>query len=513
MKTDITGIAKNILQVRSSLKAEASSDPKEEKLSVSFFELMSQNTVSSNAKTASGSDELVYRVEAKGSNTTQTAYDTSANPVKNVSVKEEVPPEEILSETPELLEEYEEEVRSALKELLGVTDEEIDKILESLGLSITDLGNIQDLTAFVQEVTGEDIGALFLSEDFQNLKNQISEATETLCAELGITKEEWKTLAESISQQMQPSEEAAESTKAPDNMENMLQAEEPEDTAAKQEAVSGETPHAAEAETQKAQTAAIVQKADEPQKETVFAEQPEEVRQETEHAVQGSASMQQEAEDASEDSGFGAKKQELPEQMKNTAADAANEHIHAAAFAESRTVSAEEFAVPREAAAVPYANQADAMELIEQIARQVRVTVSAGATSMELQLNPENLGKIYLNITEKEGAIRAQFAAQNQTVKEALETQVAELRQTLNQQGIKVDAIEVTVASHEFEQNLEENARQEEQMRQQMEESQKNARRSLNLSELDELSGLMTEEERLVAQIMRDNGNQVDLTA
>ena len=109
--------------------------------------------------------------------------------------------------------------------------------------------------------------------------------------------------------------------------------------------------------------------------------------------------------------------------------------------------------------------------------------------------------------------MRAQLAAQNQTVKEALETQVAELRQSLSQQGIKVDAIEVTVASHEFEQNLEENARQEEQMREQMQQSGKQTRRSLNLSELDELSGLMTEEEQLVAQIMRDNGNQVDLTA
>ena len=153
------------------------------------------------------------------------------------------------------------------------------------------------------------------------------------------------------------------------------------------------------------------------------------------------------------------------------------------------------------------------MQIIEQIAKQVRVTVSAAATSMEMQLNPENLGKIYLNITEKEGAVRAQLAAQNQTVKEALETQVAELRQSLSQQGIKVDAIEVTVASHEFEQNLEENARQEEQMREQMQQSGKQTRRSLNLSELDELSGLMTEEEQLVAQIMRDNGNQVDLTA
>ena len=88
-----------------------------------------------------------------------------------------------------------------------------------------------------------------------------------------------------------------------------------------------------------------------------------------------------------------------------------------------------------------------------------------------------------------------------------------ELRQSLNQQGIKVDAIEVTVGAHEFEQNLEENAREEEQMQQQMQESKKGTRRSLNLNELDGLSGLMSEEEQLAAQIMKDNGNQVDLTA
>ena len=131
---------------------------------------------------------------------------------------------------------------------------------------------------------------------------------------------------------------------------------------------------------------------------------------------------------------------------------------------------------------------------------------------MEMQLNPENLGKIYLNISEKEGVIRAQLAAQNEVVKEALETQMVELRQNLNQQGIKVDAIEVTVATHEFEQNLDGQAKQEEQAGEQMEQNQKKARRSLNLNDLDGLSGLMSEEEELVAKIMRNNGNQVDLT-
>lgn len=70
---------------------------------------------------------------------------------------------------------------------------------------------------------------------------------------------------------------------------------------------------------------------------------------------------------------------------------------------------------------------------------------------MEMQLNPENLGKVYVNISSKEGVIHAQLAASNEAVRAALETQVADLRQNLNQAGVKVDAVEVTVASHEFE--------------------------------------------------------------
>lgn len=154
----------------------------------------------------------------------------------------------------------------------------------------------------------------------------------------------------------------------------------------------------------------------------------------------------------------------------------------------------------------------DTMDLIEQFAENVKVTVAENASSMEIQLNPENLGKVYLQISSEQGSVRAQIAASNEAVKAALEIQVAELRETLEQSGIKVDSIEVTVASHEFERNLEQGQSREfeEGQRQQEQQSQ---RRNINLSSLDELSSLMTEEEALVAQIMKDNGNSVDLTA
>ena len=108
--------------------------------------------------------------------------------------------------------------------------------------------------------------------------------------------------------------------------------------------------------------------------------------------------------------------------------------------------------------------------------------------------------------------MNAQFHATNEVVKEALEAQIATLRESLNQAGVKVDSIEVTIASHEFERNLEQNHQNpEEQMNGREQNVQK--RRNLNLDSLDELTGMMTEEEALVAQIMKDNGNTVDFTA
>ena len=131
---------------------------------------------------------------------------------------------------------------------------------------------------------------------------------------------------------------------------------------------------------------------------------------------------------------------------------------------------------------------------------------------MEMQLNPEHLGKIYLEITSKDGTVSAHLTAQNEVVKEALESQIADLKQNMNQAGVKVDAVEVTVGGHEFERNLEQNAKQEEQQAEEREKAA-NATRHINLNELNGLSGLMTEEETLVAKMMAEQGNSVDFTA
>ena len=154
----------------------------------------------------------------------------------------------------------------------------------------------------------------------------------------------------------------------------------------------------------------------------------------------------------------------------------------------------------------------DTTELINQIVDNIRLNVSQDTTSIEMQLNPENLGRVYVHLSAKEGTVNAQFTATNEVVKEALEAQIVTLKENLNQAGVKVDAVEITVSSHEFERNLEQGQSREEQEGEYQEAAAKQRRRNINMSSMDELAGVMTEEESLVAQMMRDNGNSVDMT-
>jgi len=163
----------------------------------------------------------------------------------------------------------------------------------------------------------------------------------------------------------------------------------------------------------------------------------------------------------------------------------------------------------------PVLTRFQTMQMITQISEQARINISREVTSIEMILNPESLGKIYLNVSQEKGAMKAHLVAQNEVVKEALEQQMIALKDSLNKAGVKVEAVEVSVGTHEFERNLEEGMhQQEEQSRQQEEQaSQMTRRTSIDLNNLDELQGLMSEEDKLVAQMMKDHGNSVNYMA
>ena len=149
-------------------------------------------------------------------------------------------------------------------------------------------------------------------------------------------------------------------------------------------------------------------------------------------------------------------------------------------------------------------------EIVNQVVEQIKVTVKPDTSAMEIQLNPENLGKVNLSVVAKEGHITAQFVTETEMAKHALEGQMQQLRETLGEQGLKVDEVEVTVSNFDFSQSSQANA--EEQKQQQQSVFSKKVARNLNINNMDDLED-MTEEEQLAAKIMQLNGNQVDYTA
>ena len=85
-------------------------------------------------------------------------------------------------------------------------------------------------------------------------------------------------------------------------------------------------------------------------------------------------------------------------------------------------------------------------QIVEQVVHHVRVRVMPETTSMELQLNPASLGRVNLTVATTAGAATATLVVENQMAKEALESQMIQLKETFAEQGLKVDAVEVTVA-------------------------------------------------------------------
>lgn len=96
------------------------------------------------------------------------------------------------------------------------------------------------------------------------------------------------------------------------------------------------------------------------------------------------------------------------------------------------------------------ANIRQMQDITNQIVEQIKITINPSQTAMELQLNPENLGKVNLSVVYKEGVMTAHFTAQNEAVKEALESQIQVLKDNFSNQGLKVESVEVTVSNFTF---------------------------------------------------------------
>lgn len=150
-------------------------------------------------------------------------------------------------------------------------------------------------------------------------------------------------------------------------------------------------------------------------------------------------------------------------------------------------------------------------EIMNEILDFMKTSVKPEETTLNMQLHPESLGTLQIQLTSKGGAVTAQFLAQNETVREVLETQMVTLKQNLEEQGIKVEAVEVMVETHGFEQSFENQQRSFD--REQKPEGRQIRRLRLNEEITEEQLEQLTAEDRVAAQVMLDNGTTVDYMA
>ena len=158
------------------------------------------------------------------------------------------------------------------------------------------------------------------------------------------------------------------------------------------------------------------------------------------------------------------------------------------------------------------ASGADTQDIMRQIMDYMKVSVKADSSDLEMQLHPQSLGTLHIQMASKNGVVTANFITQNETVKAALESQMIQLKESFAEQGVKVEAIEVTVQTHQFEQNLEQ-GRGGQSNRESGTGVGRRRTRRINLNAAFAEEEPQTEEDKIAADMMSANGNTVDFTA
>ena len=83
-------------------------------------------------------------------------------------------------------------------------------------------------------------------------------------------------------------------------------------------------------------------------------------------------------------------------------------------------------------------------EIPRQIVEQARLLRTLNDTQMVIRLHPEHLGELTLRVSVgSNGAVQASFHSDNAQVRNVIENSLVQLRQELNNQGLKVDRVGV----------------------------------------------------------------------
>lgn len=359
-------------------------------------------------------------------------------------------------------------IKDKIKSTFGISDEQLEIALANLGITMQDLLKPVNLTNFVCEITGtKDSLTLLtdsgLSEQFKSVMDFVNTQVNDLAQDMNISLDDLKAFIEN-----------ANSTKQDqtiDNNENQIQVDE--------------------------NVSAIKVQSEDASKninneETTKTNSNEQSKNDLQSVIETKVTV-----DSGQDSNESMSKKGNESSEKNHEFSTVTNNL-----SQSIQNAFDKIVTEGE-------NKINTVDVIKQIVEAAKVTVTQEVSSMEIQLNPENLGKINLSVVAKDGMITAQITAENETVKKAIENQMSVLKENFNNQGIKVEAVEVTIASHSFEsnQNLSKDDTNQD-------TSGKRTNKPLRLDSIEDLQDdELSDDERRVMHLLKSNGNSVEYSA
>ena len=109
-------------------------------------------------------------------------------------------------------------------------------------------------------------------------------------------------------------------------------------------------------------------------------------------------------------------------------------------------VAVDDVTVPKVTAEAPQGS-VNPQNVMEQVISNMRFEAQGSLAEIRIQLKPDHLGEVNLRVATINGIVVAQFVAENQRVKEIIEAGFNQLRDALEEQGINVSDIEVSVGN------------------------------------------------------------------
>ena len=387
----------------------------------------------------------------------KTVSDAQTDPVES----EEIPPEK-MEEIVAMLGTAVSDMMQEIADAFGISVEELQGIMQEIGMEPASVLNQGRLGELLLKVAGaEDSYALLtdseLYENYQELLGKLETVLQETGEELDMENEQLKETLENLGETLRPRDEILMEVLKEESEEVQLQ-----------------------------------------EKETV-QEQPEEAND---------ASLQT---DAQPEKVSGPAKEPQTEAEGGKQREHSDRSDHGNLFTQdARTQFQPQFGTQvQQTGAASEAWSTDTQDIMRQIMDFMRIQVKADTSNLEMQLHPESLGTLQIHLASKGGVVTANFIAQNEAVKAALESQMVQLKESFEQQGVKVEAIEVTVQSHAFERNLDQGRGQNSEQDQ---SSKRTRTRRINLSDAPVVESL-EEEDALAAEMMAASGSQVDYTA